>query len=143
MHAHNGREEVKRMGKKQTFGESLRAYRLKAGFGLRTFAEAAGMKPSNLCAIEYGRQAPPQKPTTLARIADALGLPQGSEERRRLFDLAAKHRPGALPPDVAAFAGRTPGIPVLLRTIENKRLTRQDLERLTEYVDSQLGKPSR
>jgi transcriptional regulator with XRE-family HTH domain len=116
---------------------------MKAGLGLRTFAEAAGMKPSNLCAVEYGRQAPPQKSETLARIADALGLPRDSPERRRLFDLAAKHRPGTLPPDVAAFAGGTPGIPVLLRTIQNKRLSRKDLEQLTEYVNKQLGKPSR
>ncbi|MBI2116110.1 MAG: helix-turn-helix domain-containing protein [candidate division NC10 bacterium] len=126
-----------------TFGEYLRACRLKAGFGLRTFAEAAELKPSNLCAIEYGRQPPPQREAVLARIADALGLPQASRERRRLFDLAAKHRPGTLPPDVATFAGRTPGIPVLLRTIENKRLTHQDLERLTEYVNRQLGKRAR
>lgn len=131
------------MGRRMTFGEYLRACRLKAGFGLRTFAEAAELKPSNLCAIEYGRQPPPQREAVLARIADALGLPQASRERRRLFDLAAKHRPGTLPPDVATFAGRTPGIPVLLRTIENKRLTHQDLERLTEYVNRQLGKRAR
>jgi hypothetical protein len=41
---------------------------------------------------------------------------------------------------VAAFAAQTPGVPVLLRTIANKRFTRQDLERLTEYVNSRLGK---
>jgi hypothetical protein len=28
---------------------------------------------------------------------------------------------------------------VLLRTIANKRLSRDDLERLTKYVDEQLG----
>lgn len=112
------------MRKKLTFGEYLRACRLKAGFGLRTFAEAAGMKPSNLCAIEYGRLAPPQSADVLTQIADALGLPPGSRGRQRLFDLAVAHKPGALPPDVAAFAGRTPGVPVLLRTIANKRLTR-------------------
>jgi len=131
------------MAKRQTFGEYLRTCRLKAGLGLRTFAEAAELKPSNLCAVEYGRQAPPQNAETLARITDALGLAQGSRERQRLYDLAAKHKPGTLPPDVAAFAGCTPGIPVLLRTIENKRLTRQDLERLTEYVNRELGKPGR
>jgi transcriptional regulator with XRE-family HTH domain len=131
------------MERKLTFGEYLRTCRLKAGFGLRTFAEAAGLKPSNLCAVEYGRQPPLRSAEVLNRIADALGFPRDSRDRRRLFDLAAKHKPGALPPDVAAFAGRTPGIPVLLRTIENKRLTRQDLERLTEYVNRQLGKASR
>jgi transcriptional regulator with XRE-family HTH domain len=131
------------MGKRQTFGEYLRACRLKAGMGLRTFAEAAGMKPSNVSAIEYGRPAPPQSEAVLRRMADALGLPLASEERRRLAYLAVKHKVGALPPDVAAFAGRTPGIPVLLRTIENKRLSKADLKRLTEYVDAQLGTATR
>ncbi len=131
------------MRKRQTFGEYLRACRLQAGMGLRTFAEAAGMKPSNVSAIEYGRQAPPQSEAVLRRIGDALGLPPDSVERRRLADLAVKDKPGTLPPDVAAFAGRTPGVPVLLRTIENKRLTKADLKRLTEYVDSHLGKASR
>ncbi|MEI8189410.1 MAG: helix-turn-helix transcriptional regulator [candidate division NC10 bacterium] len=130
------------MAKRQTFGEYLRACRLKAGMGLRTFAEASGMKPSNVSAIEYGRQAPPQSEAVLRRLADALGLPAASEERRRLADLAVKHKPGTLPPDVAAFAGRTAGIPVLLRTIENKRLTKADLKRLAEYVDTHLGKVS-
>jgi len=131
------------MARGQSFGEYLRACRLKAGLGLRTFAEAAGMKPSNVSAIEYGRQPPPQGAAVLARLADALSLPQGSRDRQRLFDLAVAHKPGALPPDVAAFAGRTRGVPVLLRTIANRRLSKEDLQRLTEYVDSQLGKPRR
>ena len=131
------------MAKRQTFGQYLRACRLKAGLGLRAFAEAAGMKPSNISAIEYGRQAPPQSDAVLRRMGEALGLPPGSEERRRLADLAVKHKPGTLPPDVAAFAGQTPGVPVLLRTIQNKRLSKADLERLTEYVDSHLGKSPR
>jgi transcriptional regulator with XRE-family HTH domain len=124
--------------RRQTFGEYLRVCRVKAGMGLRTFAEAAGVKPSNLSAIEYGRQRPPQTSMVLGRMADALGLPQGSAARQKLFDLAVAHKPGVLPPDVAAYAGRTPGVPVLLRTIANKRLSRGDLERLTKYVDEQL-----
>lgn len=131
------------MARRQTFGEFLRACRLKAGLGLRTFAEAAELKPSNLSAIEHGRQAPPQSHAVLSRIADALGLPKEARDRQRLFDLAAKQRPGTPPSDVAAFAARTPGVTVLLRTIENRRLSTQELERLTEYVNAHLGKASR
>ena len=127
------------MPRKQTFGAYLRGCRLKAGLGLRAFAEAAGLKPSNLSAVEYGRQSPPQNHATLTRIADALGLPASSSARRKLFDLAVAHKPGTLPPDVAAFAGRTPGVPVLLWTIANKKLNRKDLEELTRYVDEKFG----
>ncbi|HWR20608.1 MAG TPA: helix-turn-helix domain-containing protein [Verrucomicrobiae bacterium] len=127
----------------QAFGAYLRECRLKVGYGLRSFAEAIEMQPSNLSNIEHGRMTPPQDPTTLARIADTLGLPEGSKERTRLFDLAVAHKQPALPPDVAAFAARTPGIPVLLRTIENKRLTREELTILTDYINQHLRKPKR
>lgn len=126
-----------------TFGAYLRECRLKAGYGLRSFAEAIDMQPSNFSNVEHGRVPPPQDPAMLATISDTLGLPEGSKERTRLFDLAVAHKQPALPPDVAAFAAKTPGIPVLLRTIENKRLTREDLAKLTDYINQRLGKPQR
>ncbi|MFQ5881772.1 MAG: helix-turn-helix domain-containing protein [Candidatus Methylomirabilales bacterium] len=131
------------MGKGLKFGEYLRHSRLKAGYGLRSFAEAIEMQPSNLSNIEHGRIPPPQHPVILDRIADALGLTEGSEERRRLFDLAVAHKKGALPPDVTEFVRRTPGIPVLLRTIEDKRLSRKDLEKLATYIEGHYRKARR
>ncbi len=116
----------------EKFGEFLRAQRLRAGFGLRAFAEAAGMQPSNLSNMEHGRIPPPQDRTTLEGLAELLGL--ADDERARLFDLAVAGR-DRLPADVAAFAAQTPGIPVLLRTIENRGLKRAELEKLTEYVN--------
>lgn len=116
----------------ETFGEYLRAQRLRAGFGLRAFAEAAGLQPSNLSNLEHGRIVPPQDKTTLEGLAELLGL--SDDDRARLFDLAVAGRE-RLPADVAAFAARTPGIPVLLRTIENRGLKRAELEKLTEYVN--------
>ena len=120
----------------QTFGEFLRATRLRAGLGLRAFAEAAGMQPSNLSNIEHGRIAPPQDKAALEGLAELLGM--SDEERARLFDLAVARR-DRLPADVAAFAARTRGIPVLLRTIENRGLKRAELEKLTDYVN-RLGR---
>jgi transcriptional regulator with XRE-family HTH domain len=122
------------MAKTITFGEFLRTNRLKAGLGLRAFAEAAALQPSNLSNMEHGRIAPPQDREILDRIADLLNLPEGSAERATLFDLAVRGR-GRLPADVATFAARTPGIPVLLRTIENRGLSEKELARLTKYVN--------
>lgn len=120
----------------EAFGEFLRAQRLRAGFGLRTFAEAAGLQPSNLSNIEHGRIPPPQDKATLEGLAELLGLT--GDECGRLFDLAVAGRE-RLPADVAAFAARTPGIPVLLRTIENRGLSREELEKLAKYVN-RLGR---
>jgi transcriptional regulator with XRE-family HTH domain len=122
------------MAKTMTFGEFLRAQRLKAGLGLRAFAEAAGLQPSNLSNIEHGRIPPPQDREILNRIADLLNLVEESADRATLFDLAVRGR-DRLPADVAAFAARTPGIPVLLRTIENRGLSQTELARLTKYVN--------
>jgi len=122
------------MGRRETFGEYLRACRLKAGYGLRVFAEAIEMRPSNLSNVEHGRIPPPQDLGTLTRIADALGFPEGSKERERLFDLAVAYKQ-KLPADVAAFAAKTPGIPVILRTLQNRRLTKRQVEDLTRYIN--------
>lgn len=126
------------MGKRETFGEYLRACRLKAGYGLRVFAEAIEMRPSNLSNVEHGRIPPPQDLGTLTQIADALGFPEGSKERERLFDLAVAHKKQRLPADVAAFAARTPGIPLILRTLQNRRLTKKEIEGLTRYINRRL-----
>ena len=99
------------------------------------------MRPSNLSSIEHGRTNPPQDRDALTRLADTVG-PRGAE-RHRLFDLAVKHKPGALPADVADYAGKNPGIPVLLRTIANRRLTRKDLDALVEHVKAQDRKAAR
>ena len=123
----------------ETFGEFLRSRRLRAGFGLRSFAEAAGLQASNLSNIEHGRLAPPQDRAKLDELAALLNLPAGSAERGKLYDLAARTA-GRLPADVAAFAARTPGIPVLLRTIEKRGLKRSELERLTQYVNRRRRK---
>lgn len=122
------------MGGPLTFGEFLRAQRLRAGFGLRAFAEMAEMQPSNLSNIEHGRIAPPQDREILSNLADLLDLPERSAERARLFDLAVEGR-DRLPADVASFAARTPGIPTLLRTIDNRRLSQGQIAELTEYVN--------
>ena len=122
------------MGRRETFGEYLRACRLKAGYGLRVFAEAIEMRPSNLSNVEHGRIPPPQDLGTQTRIADALGFPEGSKERERLFDLAVAYKQ-KLPADVAAFAAKTPGIPVILRTLQNRRLTKRQVEDLTRYIN--------
>ena len=128
------------METEETFGNFLKKCRLRAGYGLRSFALMIDMKPSNLSNIEHGRLNPPQDPEALTQITETLGLVEDSIEWLRLFDLAVKHKSAALPPDVASYAGKTPGIPVLLRTIKGKKLTQKDLRELTSHINEQYMK---
>jgi transcriptional regulator with XRE-family HTH domain len=113
------------------FGGLLRDSRLAAGFGLRRFATMVNLKASNLSDIEHGRRRPPEDPEKLREIADALGLAEDSEERRRLYDAA--RRPGDLPADLRHMADRHL-VPALLRTIDNLQLDDTAISRLIEEM---------
>jgi transcriptional regulator with XRE-family HTH domain len=117
------------------FGMFLRQARLRAGYGLRAFAFAVGLQPSNLSNIERGKISPPQAAERLRLMAEALGIIEGSAEWNKLFDLAAQYKEGTLPPDIKEVASSKKGIPILLRTVDNKKLTEKQLRELTEYVN--------
>ena len=117
------------------FGEFLREKRLEAGYGLRRFAQEIGWQPSNLSAVERGRKNPPREASALEAIASALAFDQGSSDWKTLFDLAS--RPGEPPADVARYAGRQPVIPVLLRTLENRQLSEDELRELIEHINGE------
>lgn len=115
----------------EDFGELLRNYRLAAGFGLRRFAAMVNLKASNLSDVEHGRRRPPEDRDKLREIADALGLVEGSEECRHLYDAA--RRPGGLPADLRHMADRRM-VPALLRTIDNLQLDDAAIARLIEEM---------
>ena len=123
------------MAAKETFGAYLRELRLKAGYGLRRFAEKAGFQPSNLSSLERGKLRPPRDAERLDEMADALGLPEETPERQKLYDLAARAQQAPLPADVEAYAKRRKAVPVLLRTARSKNLTDGDLRKLIEHIN--------
>lgn len=115
------------------FGAYLKKLRLERGVGLRSFARATKILPSNLCHVESGRQKPSGDWLPLA--AKALGLKEDSAEWQKLFDLAAK--PGDMAADVKNYMCETriaEELPVMARTIKNKKLTRKDIEKLIEDI---------
>ena len=117
-------------------GELLKRLRLKAGFGLRSFAELVEMKPSNLSAIEHRRRGLPNDSEKLREIADALGLVEGSDEWKEFFDAARS--PGTLPADIGHLADRKL-VPALLRTIDNRNLSDDQIQRLIADLQSPEG----
>lgn len=111
------------------FKKLLKAFRLRAGFGLRRFAEFVGESPSNYAGVESGQRPPWRTVEKLRRVADALGLREGTTDWD-VFFLAAKKCVG-LPPDVEHILER-PLIPALLRTVDSMRLSDEELRALIE-----------
>lgn len=119
--------------KRKHFGEYLRSLRLEKRIGLRQFAKAVGILPSNLCHIESGRHSSHQGKEFIEKVAKALQLEEGSKEYEKLFDLAA--HPGEIPADVKEYFNEhdlMQKLPVMARTIKNSKMTRTQIERLIE-----------
>lgn len=116
-------------GKDESFGSYLKELRLKAGFGLRRFANLIEMKASNLCDIEHGRRRMPKE--RLEAIADVLGLEKGSADWEHFFELARTR--GELPADVQQMAERR-FMPALLRTIDNAQLSDDDIKQMIHEI---------
>lgn len=124
------------------WGEFVRGKRLAVGLGLRRFAELIDILPSNYNHMEKGRMAPPQSREKLDQIAEALGIGKGSADYHTLMDLAVANK-DKLPADVEGFAKENELVPALLRTLENRKMSKQEFEKLVQQLNEDLAKPRR
>ena len=122
------------------WGQFVRERRLAAGYGLREFANLIGILPSNYNHMEKGRTPPPQDKARLDQIAEVLDIDAGSEDYGRLMDLAVAGK-DKLPADVAEFAQQNELIPVLLRTLNNSKLSESELRKLVKGLNEDLSRP--
>ena len=73
------------------FGEALRKLRKTADMSVVDLAKSVGVDQAVLSRIETGASRPPEL-NTLMRMANALGIPQGSDEFEELWRLAEQER---------------------------------------------------
>jgi len=73
------------------FGEALRKLRKTADMSIVDLAKSVGVDQTLLSRIETGASSPPEL-NTLMRIANVLGIPQGSDEFEELWRLAEQER---------------------------------------------------
>jgi transcriptional regulator with XRE-family HTH domain len=116
-----------------TFGSFVKKTRLANGITARNASQNAGMLPSNFSKLEHGAFAPSREPAKQRQLAASIGLMPESHEENEFFDLAAKAAK-SIPVDIADIISKEDAMPLLLRTIGNKRLTKADIERLIEIV---------
>lgn len=122
------------------WGEFVRKERLNAGHGLRRFAELIGILPSNYNHMEKGRMSPPQSKERLDQIAEVLDIEQGSRDYHTLMDLAVAGK-NKLPADVDSYVKQNELAPVLLRTLDNRKMSRRELEELVRQLNQDLTSP--
>jgi transcriptional regulator with XRE-family HTH domain len=115
------------------FGEFVKSFRLEKGITARDASQAAGMLPSNFSKLEHGALNPPKDRTKQKELAAAVGISPDTNDAAEFFDLAAKANQ-SIPVDIADIISIDDAMPLLLRTIGNKRLTKADIKRLIEIV---------
>lgn len=113
------------------FGTRLRNWRLEADLSQRELARRAELNFSYLSKIEAGLVPPPSDDKVRA-LAAALG--RSAADVENLLQLSVESR---IPGDVIKAALiQNPGVGALLRQIQHRRLTEQELAELMRVVDN-------
>lgn len=121
------------MEEERNFGQFFRELRRRKGISLRQFCIEGGFDPGNLSKIERGRLQPPQSEKILKAYANALGVPEGSEDWHTFLDLAhiaAGRIPAALLSDQEVAAR----LPLVFRTLRRRQVNQDDLDALIELL---------
>src|SRR3989344_3869204 len=113
----------------QPFGEFFRSKRVALGLTLRAFCERYGYDPGNISRLERNILPPSLDDERLAGYAAALKISRGSEEWILFCDLAHTAK-GKIPEDLKSDKDTVDLLPAFFRTMRNKKLDRDKLEKL-------------
>jgi len=113
-----------------TFGAYIKSRRLEKRLGLRVFADMIGEDAGNWCRVESGKFSAPSDINILNKICEVLDI----KKKEKLFDLAAKSSEGKVPADIKRQIEENDVIPILFRTIDKKKLSKEDLKKLVKRI---------
>ncbi len=114
-----------------TFGEYVKQLMDEKGIWPSELARRTGLHRAYLSRIEVGKTRPPQKQESLNKLASVLQLE--GEARERLFELAA-HENGIIPEHMQ-HVRRNAAIPLLMRAINKKQLSEDQVRKLAEMIE--------
>jgi len=118
--------EVSAAGSFGVFGAFVKQMRINMGFTLHKFCAEFGYDHQTHSKLERGFANPPATDRGLSKLAKDLCLWDGSEERKRLFDLAAECK-DKLPPAGLTEDELAKQLPLVFRTVGGKRLSEDKL----------------
>ena len=115
------------------FGEFVKERRVARDITLRKFCQAIDWDASNWSKIERGLLSPPQDEEKLKRIAEVIGIEQGSDDWQAMKDLS---RLGMqkLPDDIAADSRIVNALPLFFRTVRSDKPTTEELDKLIAMI---------
>lgn len=116
----------------KSFGDYLRELRILREVSMRMLAKELNMDVGNLSRIENGKMKPPMKDQFIEDISDVLKLRK--DEMEKLIDIAS-HESGEYPRDIKETLKEHSYIPVLLRTISNKKLSDEEIRKLIKRLN--------
>lgn len=117
----------------QNFGEFFRSKRIALDLTLRAFCERYGYDPGNISRLERNVLSPTLDDEKLAGYAAALKISRDSEEWVMFCDLAHTAK-GKIPEDLKSDKDIANLLPAFFRTMRNKKLNKNKLEKLVELL---------
>lgn len=117
----------------QAFGEFFRKKRLDLGLTLRKFCELYNFDPGNISRLERNILPPTLDDEKLAGYATALKIKRDSEEWVLFHDFAHTAK-GKIPNDIKNDKEVLDMLPAFFRTMRNRKVDRQKLEKLIELL---------
>jgi len=121
----------------KTFGDLFKLKRIERGLTLREFCRINGFDPGNVSKIERGLFKPPQSKEMLSKYAAALGIEEGSEDWLAFCDMAIISA-GKIPEDIVTNEELMNALPVLFRTVRDKTLDDEGMEKLINSIKREL-----
>jgi transcriptional regulator with XRE-family HTH domain len=103
------------------------------GLTLREFCREHGLDPANMSRIERDLLPPPSDRSRLEQYAQFLGLDSKSDDWYAFFDLAAAAR-GRIPDYVMSDEDLVAKLPLVFRTMRERRLSKRQLEDLAKKI---------
>lgn len=117
----------------QNFGNFFREKRVASGLTLRNFCERYGYDPGNISRLERNILSPSVDDEKLAGYASALKIQRDSEEWVFFHDLAHAAK-GKIPSDIKKDEDVVGILPAFFRTMRNKKIDKEKLEKLIQLL---------